>query len=164
MTSRDDTRVGPQIERGIWTACRLFAVEADNELVEGCCAEIPAILRDPQVRFAWLRTWHALAFAVGVVRSARKLRARKAARSLPADFRLAVLMVTAFTVLQSAFVAANDRGSQSPTALNSHLSFLYVSYCILLIRWHKIDSVRCLSLIREVFERLAVAEPVPGLR
>lgn len=149
MTSRDDAYCGRRIEQAIRASCRRFAVRADEEFVEGCCAEIPAILRDPQVRFAWLRLWHALSFAVGVVWSARRLRAARAARvtALRADIGLAVLGAVVFTGLQ--FALAGNRANDRTVPGASRWEFsLRVARLFLVIRVGKVDSASLLSQVR----------------
>ncbi len=74
------SRAQPIAEYLIRRACRRLSGDARGERYREWVAELPAILGDPDIRWALLRSARALGYAAGVSRSARRLR-RAAGRS-----------------------------------------------------------------------------------
>lgn len=70
MTSRP--AVQSAAERLIRRACRRLPGGTQDERYREWAAEVPAILHDPDIRFALLRAARALRFAVGTYTSARR--------------------------------------------------------------------------------------------
>jgi hypothetical protein len=80
-------RVAEQLIRH---ACRRLPDEIRDERCREWAAELPAIVHDPDVRFALLRSARALGYAAGIRRSARQL-SRAAGRRPREDTRQAHL-------------------------------------------------------------------------
>jgi hypothetical protein len=59
-------------EHLIRRACRHLPVDTRDDSYREWAAEVPAILRDPDTRFALLRSARTLRYAAGTIRSARR--------------------------------------------------------------------------------------------
>jgi hypothetical protein len=88
----------------IGRACRRMPAEIRTERYQEWTAELPAILGDPEVRLAPVRTARALGFAVGTCASARRLhrdgkhRIARLPRGVLLAFGAVIIWVTAVEV------------------------------------------------------------------
>lgn len=90
-------------------ACRTLPEEVRAERYQEWAAELPAILSDPDVRRAPVRTARALGFAAGTCKSARRL--NPGARHRNARLPLGVLLAAGAVII---WVAAEEAATAYP--------------------------------------------------
>jgi len=102
-------------------ASRRLPEDAREECYQEWAAELPAILEDPGVPLALLRTARALSYAAGTLTSARLL--------LPADYRTRRFRLPRGAILAAAaviiWIAGSEIGDAYP--LSGPWSYLYVA-------------------------------------
>jgi hypothetical protein len=102
-------------------ACRRLPQDIRGELIREWTAELPAILDDPDIRLAPLRTARALRFAAGTRASARLL-LRAGGRTSPLRLPRGVLLASAAVVI---WVAGAEAGDAYP--LSGEWGYLYIA-------------------------------------